>query len=124
MSEITYITNNIIKELYNIEKERKLKDYAKSLGPLFSFEMDDMSLNEVITLSIKEFAKFPKESYIVDENYSYGGGADYYVYIMDQVPETDTEVINRLRSIEKAKVKKEKEIEKARELLDSLEGEK
>jgi hypothetical protein len=119
------ITNKYIKEKYNLDNERKNKLEMKEIdlfnintdkeGTIYSLSEFQIKLNQEIKRIDDKF-KDVDFSIRIDD-YGYDGAFEIKVLENLSVPETDQEVITRLKKDEKIEVKKLKEIEKAKKLL-------
>lgn len=102
-----YIKNSYITENFDIEAERSTRDYNRYVGDIF-FDLEQINIKEAAEKIKEELSRFPEEAFIVNDNYSYKGGPEWVVYVKEKIPETDREVIERL----KEKVKEQKRVGK------------
>ncbi len=111
------ITNKFITEKYDINDERSSIDYKERIGEL---EIDFNSENPLQAIELIQDLvwKLPGNCYIVTENYGYDGGSENIIYINKTRPETDSEVLNRLKKFERDVRNKLKKIEAAKKLLE------
>jgi len=119
------ITSSYIKENYNIDEMRetlKEKKIVKSvdISLLFS-DNQKLSKEDIIIAIDNQLSDQEDYDYILMQHYGYSGGFSFELIKEKDVPETDSQTIERLKKIERFKRKKEKEIEKAKKLLSDLE---
>lgn len=91
-----YIKNSYITENFDIESERGTVDYNRYLGDIF-LDLDQINIKEAANKIQEELSRFPEEAFIVNDNYSYEGGPEWVVYVKEKIPETDKQVIDRLK---------------------------
>ncbi len=94
---------------------KQVKD-TKKLGEII-LELDGLPISEVIPRVIKSLEKYPEDAFIQMESYGYDGAEDICVYEKIYRFETYSEVINRLKILEKSKRNKIKALDEAKELL-------
>ncbi len=108
----TSITNEFILSIYNINSERSTIDKKHYLGEL-NLELGNLSIEQLPGAISERLKLFPKNAFIVDDNCAYSGGPEWAVYINETFPETDKEVIERLKTLVRGVRKLDKDRAKA-----------
>ena len=118
------INNDYIKSIYNIDTMRKTILVKQNVGMIdlqdiipCSNSKSSFNKTDLLTAISTKLEEFSEEVSFSIEPYGYDGGFDINVTQEVEQEETDREVLERLKTIERIKRKENKKIQEAKELL-------
>jgi len=121
---MTRITNKFIKENYDLDVERQsftqTREVDSFTNEISNLEGELLSAGEFLEKMNSFTSKIKENQFVEIKNYGYNGGMEFIISEKINVPESDTEVIERLKKFERTQRNKIREIEKAKELLASV----
>jgi len=115
------ITTNFIRDKYNIENEKKFKKVKKIVSEKDCseiFKKTQMSKEELLE-NFENLLNIPTDfDFIELIYYGYDGGTTMVFKKEEEVLESEQETIERLKKMERTKRIAQKEIEKAKKILE------
>jgi len=115
------ITKKYITSIYDLDAERKTKILEKIIGSL-SIESGEYTKEEFLNVITKQIPIKPTKDVLIRvKSYGYDGGQDIEFITKNEVPETDSEVVARLKIEVKHQRQTEKEYQMYLELKSKYE---